>query len=174
MMRKLNRREKAAMGIAGLILFSLAVTEWGILPLQARQASLQRAIEARTNDLSEMMALQSALLSVRALADWQAQRIKGRQPGFTLFSHMDGLAGKAGVKAQIAYMKPSTTVTDTGQRIDRVEIKLQGIAVDHLVGLVHGIEASDDPVWIRRLSISKAGKSDAGLVAVLQVETWGG
>jgi len=172
MMRKLNRREKTTIAIAGLILFCLAVTEWAILPMQAHQTRVQRAVETRTNDLAEMINLQATHKAVRATTDWQTQRLGGRQQGFTLFSHMDGLAGEAGVKDQIAYMKPSVTVTDTGQRVDRVEIKLQGIPLSPLVSFIHGIEASDDLIWIRRLSVSKSGKVDAGVIAVLQVETW--
>ncbi|MBI9086949.1 MAG: type II secretion system protein M [Desulfobacterales bacterium] len=171
-MRKLNRREKTTIGIAGLVLLCLAVTEWVVLPMEAQQTRIQQTLEARTKELAEMMKLQAAYESVRAAADWQTQRLSGRQQGFTLFSHMDGLAGKAGVKAQIAYMKPSVTVTDKGQRVDRVEIKLQGIPLSPLVSFIHGIEASDDLIWIRRLSVSKSGKVDAGVIAVLQVETW--
>ena len=172
MKRKLNRREKIVISVAALVLLCLAVTEWVVLPMQARHARIQQTLEARSKELPEMMRLQADYKSLRAAADRQNRRLGGRQQGFTLFSHMDGLAGDAGVKEQIAYMKPSVIVTDKGQRVDRVEIKLQGIPLSPLVSFIYGIEASDDLIWIRRLSVSKSGKAAAGVIAVLQVETW--
>ena len=46
------------------------------------------------------------------MADAARTNMAGRTSGFTLFSFLDTLAGQAGLKDRIAYMKPSTSILE--------------------------------------------------------------
>jgi len=89
-----------------------------------------------------------------------------------LFSFLDDLAGNAGVKDHISYMKPSTTVQQNSDlKVSNVEMKLQGINLDHLTSYLHMIETSPNMVLIKSLSISKQGKQEGMINAILRLET---
>jgi general secretion pathway protein M len=95
-----------------------------------------------------------------------------RLPGFTLFSFLDKLAGETGVKNRISYMKPSSVAGEnSGVKLSKVEMKLQGININDLVSYLYGIENSENMVVVRRLSITKAGQGNDLLSVVIQVET---
>jgi general secretion pathway protein M len=173
MVRRLSRREKIAVGLTVAVLSAIVLTEWVVLPTFERRDRLERQVASKMTTLEEIHTLAEAYGKVKALADWQQARMKRREKGFTLFSYMDRLAGKAEIKSRITYMRPSTVRDDQQDRqIDRVEMKIQGAAMDRLVRFIHGIEAGESIVWIRRLAISRTGKNEEGLNAVFQVETW--
>ena len=89
-----------------------------------------------------------------------------------MFSFLDQLAGEAGVKDRISYMKPSTKVEkNSPYKISRVEMKLDAITLKQLTTYLYGVETSKNMVDIKRISISKKDKKQGLLTAVLQVET---
>jgi general secretion pathway protein M len=70
-------------------------------------------------------------------------------------------------------MKPSTTVQkNSSYKISQVEMKLQSITLQQLTAYLHMVETSKNMVNIKRLSISKTGKQEDYINAVLQVETF--
>ena len=172
MARKLNSREKIALGLAAGIIGAILLLEGVVFPMLENRDRLQRQIVARTADLEEIRRLAGQYRRTEALARRQSAQLRRREKGFNLFSHLDTLAGQAKVKSRIAYMKPST-VRDSpdGPAMDRVELKIQRVAMAPLIRFIHGIESSNAMLRIRRLAISKAGQEDDGVSAVFQVET---
>jgi general secretion pathway protein M len=99
-------------------------------------------------------------------------RFENREKGFTLFSFLDRLTGKARIKEYVTYMKPSTTVQkNNSYKISQVEMKFKGLTLQQLTTYLHMVETSKNMVNIKRLSISKTGKQEGFIDAVLQVET---
>jgi len=85
---------------------------------------------------------------------------------------LDQLAGEAGIKDHIAYMKPSKSrPKNSPYNLSMVELKLQGISIKQLTPYLYMVETSKNMVFIRRISITKTGKE--GMIdAILQVETF--
>jgi general secretion pathway protein M len=82
------------------------------------------------------------------------------------------LAGEAGIKENIAYMKPSTTVQkESAYKISLVEMKLTGITMEQMTLFLHKIETSNNMVSVKRLSLTKPDETQQRLNAVLQVQT---
>jgi general secretion pathway protein M len=82
------------------------------------------------------------------------------------------LAGEAGVKDHVSYMKPTTKVQkNSPYKISRVDMKLDAITLEQLTTYLYGVETSKNMVDIKRISISKKDKKQGLLTAVLQVET---
>ena len=95
-----------------------------------------------------------------------------REKGFTLFSFMDQLAGQAGIKDRISYMKPSNTAQkNSNYRLSRVEMKIDGVTLEQLTNYLYGIETSKNMVIVKKLSISKKEKNEGLINVILQVET---
>lgn len=172
MNRKLSRREKVAVCLAVGALVVFLVWQLAIFPFVQRQQRLSRQVQARTEALSEMESMQSEYAALQGRTTHLRGRLKSRKQGFSLFSFVETLAGQTGVKAHIAYMKPSTGRRRDGRfEVSQVELKLKDINLDQLAGYLHRVESPSNLVTVTRLSILKSGKEAGRIDAVMQVET---
>jgi general secretion pathway protein M len=98
--------------------------------------------------------------------------MRTRPKGFTLFSFLDQLAGQAGLKDNIDYMKPTTTTHENSPyKTSVVETKLKAVTLERLTAYIYMIETSSNMVSLKRLSISKKSKQTGYVDAVLLAET---
>jgi len=172
MKKKLTRREKYALYGASGILCLFIIMQFIALPVFDKQDRLKRGLEVKTKILQHMIALKSEHDAIIQRTDLSKVHFENREKGFTLFSFLDRLSGKAGIKDQITYMKPSSTVQkNSPYKTSRVEMKLQGLTLEQLTVYLHMVETSKNMVIVKRLSISKTGKQEGFIDAVLQVET---
>jgi len=169
----LRRREKSIIIIGGVVLIVLLLLQLIIFPIFDRRVRLRDQIKTQTKVLAEIQVLKTEYETLTRSARGNESQLKKRAKSFTLFSFLDQLAGKGGIKQNIVYMKPSTTnLKNSPYALSIVELKLQSLTMEQLVSFLHGIETSTELVWIKRMSISK-GEKDAGLLnSVLQVETY--
>ncbi|UCD89891.1 MAG: hypothetical protein JSW04_00160 [Desulfobacterales bacterium] len=172
MAKKLTRREKysicAALGAIGLFV----LIQFVVFPHLDKRKRLERAVQVKMGILEEMVALKSEYDAIQKRSDQSSIRFSKREKDFTLFSFLDKLSGRVGIKENITYMKPSTTVQkDSPYKISQVEMKLQGLTLQELTTYLHMVETSRNMVYINKLSILKTGKEKGLVDAVLQVET---
>jgi general secretion pathway protein M len=131
-----------------------------------------RVLKADIENLTEIKRLKSEYEALNRRSDTSKFRFERRSKGFTLFSFLDRLAGEVGIKENIAYMKPSTTVQkESAYKISLVEMKLTGINMEQITQYLHKIETSKNMVSIKRLSLTKPEETQQLLNAVLQVQT---
>ena len=171
-LKNLNKREKYAVYAAsGLIAFFLLI-QVIISPIINKRERLTRALQAKTKILEEMRILQSEYGIIGERAGLSKKRFQARSNDFTLFSFLDRLADKSGIKNHITYMKPSTSAREkSGYKVSKVEMKLQSITLKQLTAYLHGVETSKNVVSIKRISIVKTGIKEGYVNAVLQIET---
>jgi general secretion pathway protein M len=172
MVRRFTGREKYVVyggaGLMGLFLLHLLV----ISPLIGAHDARSRSLQAKTIIRDDIIRMKSEYQAIQRRASASTQRFAGRKANFTLFSFLDSLAGDAEIKEHITYMKPSTsTPKDSPYKISLVEMKLQNITMAQLTTYLHKVETSKNMVFVKRLSVSKEGKQDGSINAVLQVET---
>lgn len=169
---KLNTREKISVTAAAVAVVVFFFCQFILFPLMDKNEQLTRTIAVREKQLDEIMALRSTYQETAAHANQATQLLKTRRSGFTLFSFLETLAGKTGVKSNIAYMKPTTTSQkDSPYRLSMVEMKLQEVTMSQLLAYLHGIETSRDMIVIKRLSISKSDRTADLINTIFQVET---
>ena len=172
MARKLTRREKYSIYAVSGIVFLFVIIQFIVFPSFDKKERLKRSIQVKTKILEEMMALKSEYDDIKRNDDLSKVRFKKRDRNFTLFSFLDKLTGKAGIKEHVTYMKPSTSVQkDSPYKISQVEMKLKDLTLEQLTSYLHMVEISSNMVIIKKLSISKTGKQEGFIDAVLQVET---
>ena len=171
-LKNLNKREKYAVYAAsGLIAFFILI-QVIISPIINKRERLTRMLQSKTKTLEEMRILQSEYGIIGEKARLSKKRFEARKKDFTLFSFLDRLADKSGIKNHITYMKPSTSAREkSGYKVSKVEMKLQGITLKQLTSYLHGVETSKNIVSIKRISIVKTGIKEAYVNAVLQIET---
>ena len=171
-LKKLNRREKYIIYGAGCLLGLLIIVQLVITPFFENTNQMQRSLQTKKAELEEMRRLQAEYKTLKEKLQLSQISIGKREKGFTLFSFMDQLAGQAGIKDRISYMKPSNTVQkNSNYRISRVEMKLDAITLEQLTTYLYHIETSKNMVMVKKLSISKKEKNEGLIDAVLQVET---
>jgi general secretion pathway protein M len=168
----LNKREKLSVIAAAAALFIFVLLQFLVFPLLEKNDRLSSKLISRQHELEQIRLLQAEYRQTSQKAE-QAQRfIKRRKPGFTLFSFLETLAGKTNVKNNIAYMRPTSTADkDSPYRLSLVEMKLADITTSQLMAYLHGIEASNNMIFVKRLSISKEERKADLITTVFQVET---
>ena len=170
---KLNKREKYAIGAAAAFLCLFIIIQFVLFPMLDKRDRLRRLIEVKTKTIEEMLALKSEYDAVVTYVNFSKSRLAKRQKGFALFSFLDELAGQTGIKNKIKYMKPSSTTQKDGSlKLSLVEMKLEVITLKQLTAYLYRIETSENSVFVKRISISKADKPLGSIEAVLQVETY--
>ncbi len=172
MMVGLNRRERIFIksGLAFIVLFLLF--RFVLIPLVGQQGRLDQTLAGEKEKLREMLVLQKDVLEADRKMDNTMTGLGRRAANFTLFSFLDRLAGEAGVKDTITYMKPSTEDMETGNnKLSLVEMKLEAVGLESLVDYLYRIETASGMVFVKRLSISRHEKEGGGVDAVMQVVT---
>jgi general secretion pathway protein M len=170
--KNLNSREKIFVSVALAAILTLALYYLAVLPIMENRALLRQKIRVKTDTLAKMQDLQSQYNAIVHVHEGAKVRFANREKGFALFSFLDKLAGKAGVKKNIAYMKPSTkTLKDRPFKISSVEMKLQNLSLREVAIYLHTIETSQNNLVIKKLAITKTGKQKGLINAVFQVET---
>ena len=97
-LKNLNKREKYAVYAAsGLIAFFILI-QVIISPIINKRERLTRTLQAKTKILEEMRILQSEYGIIGEKARLSKERFKARKKDFTLFSFLDRLADKSGIK----------------------------------------------------------------------------
>lgn len=172
MTKKLTRREKYSIYVGTGIICLFVLVQFIVFPSIDKRERLRRSIQAKTVMLADMMALKSEYAAVKRQNDLSKVRFKNRDKGFTLFSFLDRLTSKTGIKDHVTYMKPSSSVQkDSPFKTSQVEMKLKGLTLEQLISYLYNVETSKNMINIKKLSILKTGKQEGFIDAVLQVET---
>jgi general secretion pathway protein M len=169
---KLNKRERYAilLGVGVAVIF--LVVQFIVEPILNRTDQKKRTLQTKTMMLEQMRQWQAEYDALTQKAKVSKSRFRNRSRGFTLYSFMDRLAKKSGVKDRIIYMKPTKKIQkNSPYKLSRVEMKLEAVTLKQLTDYLYGIETSKNMVGIKKLSISKKDKKQGLITAVMQVET---
>lgn len=168
---KLSSREKwVVFGGIGFVL-CFAVLQLVIIPVLDAQDNLEKSISRKKQELNQIRKLQQEYYTLKSEEGTVQARIDQREPGFTLFTFLDKQATDAKVKKQIMYMKPSTVVGDELNEA-MVEMKLQQITLNDLVGFLRLVESDENVVFIRRFSVQESGDKQGYFDSILQIVTF--
>ena len=171
-LKTLNRREKYIIYGAGCLIGLLIIIHFVITPFIENKNQMQRNLQTKKTELEEMYRLQAEYKALKEKLQLSQASIGKREKGFTLYSFMNQLAGQAGIKDRISYMKPSNTIQkNSNYKLSRVEMKLDGVTLEQLTSYLYGIETSKNMVIVKKLSVSKKEKNDSLINVILQVET---
>lgn len=168
----LQRRDKLALIAAGVVFGIFLILQLIIFPIIDRRSRLRDQIKNHKAELVEMQLIKAEHGVLTSNNRYMEGRLRRRPKNFTLFSFIDQLAGKNGIKKNITSMKPSTSnLKNSPYGLSTVEMKINALTMEQLAPFLHGVENSNQLVWIKRISISKGGKNDTLLDVVLQVVT---
>ncbi len=168
----MTRREKIGIGAAFAAICLFLFAHLMIFPFLDAHHRMQRALSSKTLMLQEMEKLQKEYRSAVARSRDMEKRLMARPKGFTLFSFLEEVADRAGVKGKIAYMKPSVQpLKNASLKKTSIEMKLESIASNELIDYLYHVETDDPLIRVRHLSLSKKSGLKKDMEAILQVET---
>ena len=173
MLRNLNKREKWFIYAAVMAVCVFGFVRFILFPVMDNRARLRRVLEVNTQNLSEIQGLQLEYERISQLSITVKEQFAKRDKGFTLFSFLDKLAREAGIKDNIVYMKPSSSVPKKGElKKSMIEMKLQSVALPKLTDYLFRVETNKNMVIIKRASFVRTGKDKGAMNVVLQVEAF--
>ncbi|MBF0100991.1 MAG: hypothetical protein HQK77_08795 [Desulfobacterales bacterium] len=169
---KLSQRETYTL-YGGLIIGGILIIFFMIIsPFLEKRSRLIKLLTAKEKVYTQLSELKSEYELLKTKSEIYKTLYEKREKGFALFSFLDQLAGKAGIKENISYMKPSSDEKDEGPyKLTKVEMKLQSIRLDQLTQFLYTVEISANLVYVKRLSIVKTTNQAGLLDVILQVET---
>ena len=170
-MIQFSPRDRIALIVGGASLFLFVLMQFGVFPLIDHRDQLQRGVAAREKALVEMRDLQGSYRQLHGKANALVHQLAERRPDFSLFSFLEKMAARTGVKKSIAYMKPSETADEGTLKEMLVEMKLQAIGLRELVEFLKRVESPENVVAIKRISIQEDKKEKGTLDVIMQVIT---
>lgn len=169
---KLTKRERLYVTLGTLLVTVFLVFQFILLPLMNAQAKVRHSITVQEKALEEIIALRAEYHRLRADSGNIGTILAGRSKGFTLFSFLEEHAGRAGIKTNIKYMKPSLSTEATPYRESSVEMSLEEITLKQLVEYLYLIESPENLVWIKRMSVKQSKGNTDYLTALMHVVTY--
>lgn len=168
----LAKREKFVLAFGAAFVFLFLFNEIGVNRVVAYKDRLERRVVKEKAARERVAGLAADYKTLSERRKTAAARMVSRPADFRLFAFLDGLAGQAGVKSAVAYMKPSVAPMEGSPfKSSTVEMKLSGISMEQLSRFVYMIESSPNSVSIKRMSISATGKDQRYLDAVFLAST---
>lgn len=169
---RLSQRERWVL-LGGIVfVFSFIIFQFVLTPYFEAKDNIAKSIAKKEQDLAKIMMLREEYLQLKADEGSVQSRLDKRDTTFTLFTFLDTQAGKAGVKKQIQYMKPSIIEGDDSFDEAIVELKLEKIQLSSLVEFLLLIESKDNVVFVKRMSIQDSGGGGGTLDSILQLATF--
>jgi len=171
---RINRREKALLLVGGLMVFALMYYLFVVSPTLARQKTLERYIVKKESDLAEMMERKIKWDRFKRDKVEAEKTLARRGKKFTLLSFLEAISREVGIHNMIQYMKPISSAEESGAlKGVGMEIKLEGININHLVNFLYKIEYSGKLLNIKRIKIQRLSKRKAQTLRVtLQINTY--
>lgn len=172
MMFNFSKREINVLIGGGFFLIVFVAVQFIYLPSVEKRDSLSRILNQKLTSLDEMEALSQQFINISKNFSAKTKLMADRQQGFSLFSFLDDQAQKSGVKENVDYMKPFTKqVENSGYMVATVKVKLKEVYLKELVDFLYHVESSQNGIAITSLSLSKSGKEESKMDAVIQAQT---
>jgi len=169
---KLAKRETYFVSIGACAIAIFLLLQLLVFPFFEKRERIRKGIAAKEDGLKEMTILAAEYQSLKKDSQGIQKILARRQRGFALFSFLEKAAGEAKVKSHIKYMKPSSSKGTGGYKESMVEMKLEALTLNQLVGYLYRIESPKDLIIIKRISITVNKKTSGYLDAILQVMTF--
>lgn len=169
---KLTKREKLYVALGTSLVTIFLVLQFVLLPFFDAREKVRHSIEINEKALEEIVALSSEYRTLRVDSGDIGVILARRPKGFTLFSFLEGQAGRAGIKSNIKYMKPSISTDATPYKESSVEMKLEKITLKQLVEYLYLVESPKKLVRIKRISVKQSKGSPEYLTVLLHLVTY--
>ncbi len=169
----LSKRDRTALIVCAIVLVIVGALQLILLPALEEREKLFAMEGVKEKAIKEICQMKQEYQDLNRMNLDDQKSLAHRKKDFTLFSHIDFLAQKSGVKDNVVSMQPlSRTAAKANYSVSVVRIKLEALHLGELVNFLHLIETADSAVHIKSISLSKTGKDKKMLEAIIESETF--
>ena len=174
-MKRLNitlaRREKIIVFAGASVLGLLFILNVIIFPALSMKTKLKKSVASGQQHIEELMLLSNEYKALQGSSGDVGKALAARGKSFTLFSLLEKVASRAGLKDRIKYIKPSTSQAKGKFKVSSVEMQFQGITMGELFSYLYQVEDPKNIIKVKRLSIKKHKEKQGYVDATLQIST---
>ncbi len=172
LLSNLSKRDKNALIICAVFCLVFFVAKFVFLPSINNRKDLKRITQTKKSNLTKMIKLQQQYKISGKDIERSKELLQKRDKQFSLFSYIDSIVTKCGVKKNVVYMKPSfQSLDNAAYKKAYVKLKIESISLKECVDFFNKIENFNNMVKINSFSISTTGKSNKMIDAVIETET---
>ncbi len=169
---RLSKRQQLALYIGGGVVLVLLIVQFLVLPFFEAKKAVRQAIRNNEKILGDITLLAKEQGVLKRRVDRIQQALASRPPNFALFSQLEKVAGDAGVKSNIKNINATKGMISGPYEEMPVEIRLEKVTLKQLTDFLYLLEAPQDLIRIKKISIGKMKESPEYLVAQIQVTTF--
>jgi general secretion pathway protein M len=169
---KLGGREKLMLIAAGVAIALVLFYRFSLSPAVERLRMLDRLVAMKEREVHEMKALSETYFTQKRLLEDVNRSLSQRGQDFAIFSFLEDLANKTGIKTNIMYMKPAITTPGELFRESSVEMRLEGIVLQQLTRYLYDIERAPQFLRVRRMAIKPRSANPDLLDVTFHVSTF--
>ena len=162
------REKKFALGlgvfIAGWALFAAVVK-----PAAQRIQTLNRVIPEKQTQLMELRAKTSQYLMLHSRLEALQTTMSSRDRDFKLLTFLESLIAECGLPEKAVKMRQYATQPDSEHYETIVELTLEGLTLEQLVGLLSRVDSNQLPAGVRNLHITKNPTGTGLLDSVVEI-----
>ncbi|MEA2624506.1 MAG: ral secretion pathway protein [Candidatus Binatota bacterium] len=139
-----------AAGVTALIIAYLVVGSF-----HSAQAALRTRIAAKERQLEQIQELRRAYLQVKSQTERLTADYAERPQNFSVFSYLETAGTKTVTREKILAMSPSSKTVGDEFVEESVELRISGVTLPQMVGLLHQVENAPVPLRVSRLQMKK-------------------
>lgn len=149
----LQRREQVLVVGAGVLVLAAALFTFVIDPILARGANLNRRLAIASRQLAALQTLRGDYQRQKQIMDGIDMQLRRQPRNFTIFSHLEQVAGQTGIQDKIQSMNTVASPPNAVYREDSVEVRMEGVTLKQLTEYLHRVESSSHVLRIKRLQV---------------------
>ncbi len=151
---RLNPRERRLVSVLGAVTLVGGVYIMIVEPYQESRHRARRRIETLSRDLGAMESLAAKIRALEATPA-QVESSEATAAGFSLFSFVDKATQAAISRDAVASMNPAKRPVRGGLEESSVELRLTSVGLPEIVALLEQIEATTEPVYVKRVELKR-------------------
>ena len=169
---RLSNKQQLTIGIGGGVALVLLLVQFLLLPFLETKKTVNQAIRNNEKVLGEIQLLAKEDRTLKRQAGRIQQALARRPRDFALFSYLEKVASDAGVKSSIKYINATKGAVSGPYEELPVEIRLEKMTLKQLTDLLYLLEAPQDLIRIRKISVAKMKEIPEYLAVQMQVATF--
>jgi general secretion pathway protein M len=172
MISSLSQREKIFV-VGGGICVALVLLWFGVLaPYHAAVERHEARIASRQKQLQDIQELRREYLTLKKELETSERRLGNAALDFSLFSFLEEVTTRSGVRDRLVSMRPQNTSTRGEYREESVEMRLERLELPQLVKLLHALEQADAFLTTRSLRIKSRFDDRSRFDTVLVISSY--
>jgi type II secretory pathway component PulM len=165
----LTKQQKIYLIGGGAIVMLLLLSQFVLIPFFETKKNISKAIISNEKVLNDMLVLGADYKVIKQRSE-EIQAVLSRRPkDLTLFSYLEKKAVESGVRNHVKTMSASKGVVTGNFEETAVEMKLEKLTLKQLSNFLYVVEAPQELIKIKKISVTKMKESPEYLSAVMQV-----